>query len=181
MAIHKKLDAYLKQAKVKFDVVSHKTVFTVYDLAQTLKEKFESIAKTLLVKVDKEYVLVVMPANQRLDFGKLKKALQAKEIRLAKEKEMKDKFKVAPGSMTPFGPLYKVSVVVDKSLTKTKQALFSAGSFTDSVRMKVSDFVKIVDPKIALIAQKVKLTLQQPKKKTVKSKKPKAKKAKRKR
>lgn len=165
MAIHKKLDAFLKKAKVKFDVVSHKTVFTVYDLAQTLKEQFESIAKTLLVKVDKDYVLVVMPANQRLDFAKLKKALQAKEIRLAKEKEMKDKFKVAPGSMTPFGPLYKVSVVVDKSLTKTKQALFSAGSFTESVRMKVADFVKLVDPKIAQIASKVKLTLQKPQQK----------------
>lgn len=142
MAISKRLLTFLDKNKVKYEVVDHKKVFTVHDLAQTLKLKIQSVAKTLLVKVDRKYYIVVLPAHFSLDFAKVKKALKAKNVSLAKEGEMKTKFKVKPGAMLPFGSLHKVEVLVDKSLLKTEKALFGAGSFTESLRLKVKDFVK---------------------------------------
>ncbi len=160
MAIAKPLEKYLKDAKVKYQVIPHKTVFTVYDLAQTLKLKMDQVIKTLLVKVDQRYVLVVMPAHFRLDFGKLKKVLKAKKVDIAKEKDMQTKFKVKPGAMTAFGPLHKVEVVADTSLSKVKEAFFSAGSFTDSVNMKLKDYIKLVEPQLADIGKKFPIKLQ---------------------
>lgn len=160
MAIAKPLEKYLRDTKVKYNVVPHKTVFTVYDLAQTLKLKMDQVVKSLLVKVDQKYLLVVMPAHYRLDFGKLKKALKAKKVDIAKEKDMQTKFNTKPGAMTPFGPVHKVEVVADKSLGKIKEALFSAGSFTDSVRLKTKDYLRAVEPTLADIGKKFPIKLQ---------------------
>ncbi len=160
MPIPAKISKFLGAKKVRYDVVPHKTVFTVYDLAQTLKLKLEQIAKTLLVKADKRYILVVMPAHYRLDFGKLKKALKVKDVRIAQEKDMQAKFKTKPGAMVPFGPIHKLDVITDKSFLKVKDALFSAGSFTDSVRMKIKDYLQAVEPAVADIGKKFPIKLQ---------------------
>jgi len=149
MSIPAKVTAYLTKAKVQFDVIAHRTVFTAYDLASTLREKLETIGKTLLVKADKRYVLVVLPANRRVDLAKLKTVLQAKKITIATENDMVRELKVKPGAITPFGTLHKLEVVVDATLLKAKSILLGAGSFTESLRLKVKDFVKIENAKLA--------------------------------
>lgn len=154
MPISAKLQKHLVQNKVVYDVVPHRTVFTVYDLAQTTKVKLNTIVKTLLVKADKDYVLAVLPAHLRLDLAALKKQLKAKTVSLAKEKEMLTKFKVKPGAMTPFGSLYKVSVIMDKSLLKAEKVLMGAGSFTESLRLKMKHYLKAEQPATAKISTK---------------------------
>lgn len=171
MSIPKKVKNYLDKNKVKYEVLAHKCVYTAYDLANTTKKKLSEIAKTLVVKADAKYILVVVPAHYRLDLAKLKKVLNAKKVEIAKENVMKKVFKVKPGAMTPFGAFHKTEVVVDKALAKTKEALFSAGSFTDSLRMKVKDFVALEEAKLASFSKKhLSETIKPPKvvKKTVK-------------
>lgn len=154
MAIPAKVQNYLKKNKIKYEVLKHKTVFTAYDMAQTMKRKLSEIAKTLLVKVDKKYYIVVVPAHFNLDFKKLKTMLKAKKVDIARESDMKNKFSTKPGAMTPFGSLHKVEVVADKALLKAKDAIFSAGSFTESLRMKVKDYLKAEDAQMGNIGKK---------------------------
>ena len=52
MAVSKKVLSYLDGKKISYEIVPHKKVFTAYDLAQTLGEELNKIAKTLLVKVE---------------------------------------------------------------------------------------------------------------------------------
>lgn len=156
MPIPAKVQTYLQKLNIKHDVVEHKTVFTVYDLAQTTKEKLNTIVKTLLVKADKEYKLVVLPAHRRLNIDALKKLLGAKKVSIAKESDMAKEMKVKPGALTPFGKLHKLGVVVDKGLLKMQKGLFGAGSFTESVRMKIKDYIKAEDPTVGNISEKAK-------------------------
>ncbi|MFN3301838.1 MAG: aminoacyl-tRNA deacylase [Patescibacteria group bacterium] len=147
MAIPKKLLNYLKKNKVKFEHVVHKTVYTAYDLAQTLKEKLDKIAKSVVIKTDKGYALLVLPASRLADLKKIKKALKAKKIEIAKEGVMKSFFKIKPGTITPFATLHKkVPLLIDKALLKAKEILVSAGSYTDSLRLKVKDFLNLEKP-----------------------------------
>lgn len=152
MAIPKKLLNHLEKNKVKHEVVEHKTVFTAYDLAQTTKRKLQEIAKTLLMKADREYYLVVIPSHYKLNLPKLKKFLKAKKLSFAKESEMKVKFKVKPGAITPFGAIHKVPVLIDSALVKVRDAVFGAGSFTESVRMKVKDFIELEEAQKGIFA-----------------------------
>lgn len=156
MPIPAKVKTYLAKAKIKNEVVEHKTVFTVYDLAQTLKIKMNEIVKTLLIKADSEYKLVLLPAHRRLNIDALKKLLGAKKVTIAKESDMVKEMKVKPGALTPFGKLHKLGVVVDRGLLKTEKALFGAGSFTESIRMKVKDYLKVEQPTVGNVSEAAK-------------------------
>jgi len=171
MSIPKTTKKYLDKKLAKYDELAHKTVYTAYDLAQTLRKELKEIGKSLLIATDKAYILAVVPAHMRLDLGKLKKALKAKKVKIPDEKVMVKVFRVKPGAMTAFGGLHNIEVWVDKGLLKTKDVILGAGSFTDSVRMKARDFIKMEQAKLADFAQKGGYVLQA-KAKVKKSKKP---------
>ena len=180
MSIPKTTKKYLDKKLAKYDELAHKTVYTAYDLAQTLRKELKEIGKSLLIATDKAYILAVVPAHMRLDLGKLKKALKAKKVKIPDEKVMVKVFRVKPGAMTAFGGLHNIEVWVDKGLLKTKDVILGAGSFTDSVRMKARDFIKMEQAKLADFAQKGGYVLQAKKpakKKTAKKGKKAAKKA----
>lgn len=151
MSIPKRILNHLEKNKIKYDIIAHKTVYTAFDLANTTKSKLSDIAKTLLIKADSRYVLVVVPAHYKLDFAKVKKVLKAKKVEIAKEGIMKSKFKVKPGAITPFGTLHKTEVVIDNALKKTGKMVIGAGSFVESLRMKVKDLANLEEAKFAAI------------------------------
>ena len=153
MAVPKHVKKYLDSRMAKYDEVAHKTVYTAYDAAQTLRRELKDIAKSLLIASDKAYVIAVVPAHMRIDLKKLKQALKAKKVSIPNEKVMVKVFKVKAGAITAFGGLHKVEVWADKSLLKTKELIFSAGNFTDSVRMKVKDYLNMEEAKLAKFAK----------------------------
>lgn len=142
MAIPKKILKYLDTTKTGYKIINHKTVYTAYDTAQTLGVKLNEIAKTLVVKADRDYILAVVPASHRLDLGKLKKIAKAKKVEIAKENIMNKLFKIKPGAVTPFGAIYKVPVFVDKSFGRVKNIIAGAGTYRDSVTMTSKNFFK---------------------------------------
>ena len=155
MPIPKKILNFLGKSKIKYKPIQHKTVYTAYDLAQTLKTKLSGVAKTLLIRADKDHALVVLPASQRLDLAKLKKFFKAKKIVIVKEQVMKKIFKVKPGTITPFGAIHKnISVYIDRTLTKTKKIIVKAGSHKDSIEMTGKNFLKATGGKLGSFGKK---------------------------
>ncbi|MFH2136664.1 MAG: YbaK/EbsC family protein [Patescibacteria group bacterium] len=154
MAIPKKLLSYLDKTKIGYKIVRHKTVYTAYDAAQTLGVKLGEIAKTLLIKADKNYLLAVLPASHKLDFGKLKKLVKAKKIEIAKEGMMKKMFKIKPGALSPFGQIYKVPVYVDKGILRAKKIIAGAGTFEESVAMTAKNFLKATGGILGIFGKK---------------------------
>ncbi len=155
MKIPAKVVNFLKKNKIKHVVISHRTVFTAYDLAQTLKKKLGEVAKTLVVKMDKAHALVVVPASHQVDFKALKKAMGAKKVDIDKENMMTKLFKVKPGAISPFhGPLHKLPVYVDRGVMRAQKAVVQAGSFEHSVHMKTKDLLKAVEGKLGNFAKK---------------------------
>ncbi|MBU1160289.1 MAG: YbaK/EbsC family protein [Patescibacteria group bacterium] len=144
-----KLVKYLEKAGVKHEILEHKTVYTAIDVANTMKKKMNEIVKSLLIKADKDYYLVLLPADQNLNFEKLKKVIskvtdkQIKTIKIPGEKIMQNALKIKAGALSAFGNLHKISVVVEKKLEKIKKAIFSSGSFNHSVEMAMKDFIKL--------------------------------------
>ncbi|HKK54554.1 MAG TPA: YbaK/EbsC family protein [Patescibacteria group bacterium] len=140
---------YLEKAGIKHDILEHKTVYTAIDAAKTMKKDLNKIAKSLLVKADKDYYLILLPADYNLDENKLKKVIEkgsdkkVKAIKIPGEKMMEKALNLKAGALTAFGNLHKVNVIVDKNLEKAKKAIFSSGSLNHSVEMAVKDFVKM--------------------------------------
>ena len=136
----------LDQAKVKYNVLEHKVVFTAHDVGATTKKKLGEIAKVVLVKADSSWALIVLPAGKYLDLAGIKKALKAKKVSIAKEKDILTHLKTKVGLLHPFGSQYKIQTLLDKGMTKSKKMIASAGSFTHSVELGLKDFERLVQP-----------------------------------
>lgn len=162
--ISNKVAAFLEKHKVPFTVLNHKKVYTAFDAAQTLKVRVEQMVKSLMVKVDQGFFLVSLPASKNVDFSLLKKAIMrmggvVKKIEIPKENVLTKVFKIRPGTLTGFGSLHKVKSVLDKDLQKMKEIIVSGGSLTQSLRMKLNDYLKLEKPFIADIGKKRKLVV----------------------
>ncbi|MEK7072186.1 MAG: YbaK/EbsC family protein [Patescibacteria group bacterium] len=154
MPIPKKIKSYLDKKNIDYEEIAHKTVYTAYDAAQTLKKELKEIAKNLIIKADNTYALVIVPADKRLDLNKIKKALKAKKVSIPNEKVIVKVLKIKPGAVSSFGKLHKLEMLIDKAMLGTKKAIFSTGSVTDSVLIKVKDFIQLEEAKMADIAIK---------------------------
>jgi len=137
------------------------------------------IVKSLLVKADKDYYLVLLPADYNLDFKKLGACLGAqtgkkiKAVKIPGEKIMEDLLKIKAGAMSAFGGINNLPVIMDKGLSKAKKAIFSSGSFNHSIEMAVKDFIKLENAVLGSFGIKKKVKIQ----KVVKPKKKAGKKA----
>ncbi|MFA4819109.1 MAG: YbaK/EbsC family protein [Patescibacteria group bacterium] len=158
MKIPTKITNFLDKNKIKYQVLEHRTVFTAYDLAQTLKQKLGEVIKTLVVKVDQAHALVILPASHQVDFKALKKAIGAKLVAIDKEQIMTKLFKVKPGAVSSlYGPLNKLPVYADKTVLKLQKAIVQAGSFENSLHIKTKDLLKVLEAKVVKFAVAKKL------------------------
>lgn len=154
MSIAKKIINYLNSLKIKYREISHKTVYTAFDKAKTLRIPLKNIGKNLIMKIDKDLALVLIPANKNLDLGKLKKTINAwrkktnqkavKNISFIKEAFIKKNLKgVKVGAIPPFGDLWKLPSFIEKSLTRVKEIIVSGGDYKISFGIKKSDLKKL--------------------------------------
>jgi len=160
-----KLIKYLEAAGIPHEVLSHRTVYTAYDAAATMKKKLNEIAKSILVKADQDYWLIVLPADENVDFKKLGvflKKVTKKEVKLIKipgEKIVLDLLKLKNRTVGAFGKLHNLPVAVEKNLVKAKKAVFSSGDFNHSIQMKVNDFIKLENALLGSFGVKKKIKL----------------------
>jgi prolyl-tRNA editing enzyme YbaK/EbsC (Cys-tRNA(Pro) deacylase) len=167
---NKKILAYLEKIGLPHEILNHKTVYTAYDKAQTLGSKVEQIIKALVVKADKQYHLVLLPAYKMLDLPKLAKSLKVNQVKIVAEKALLEIMKGNPDALHAFASLYKLPLVVDKDITKIKEAIFPGGSFETSLKMKVKDFLSKEQAILAAFSIKKKLPKLNKVKKIVKKK-----------
>ena len=144
-----KIKEFLDKSKVKYKVTRHKPAFTAQHVAAEIHEPGQYVAKPVVVKADGDYVMCVLPACYKIDLKVLKGQLKAKKVELAKEKELGKIFGDCElGAEPPFGNLYDLPTVMDKSLEGDDHILFQAGSHEQAIRMSMADYRKLAEPKV---------------------------------
>lgn len=144
MKIPAKVQGFLDEAKTKYELIEHRTVYTAYDKAATLKVREKIIGKTLVLKTDSGYCLVLIAANKNLDKNKFRKIAKTKKIDFVKEAWMKKNLKgIKIGAVPPFGSLLKMDLFVDASLFKNPKIIISSGIHTVSIKIAPGIFKKI--------------------------------------
>jgi len=145
MAIPQKIIKFLEKAKVKYEPIEHRTVYTAYDKAATLRVPAKIVGKTLVIRFDRNVGLVLIPANKNLDKLKFKKITKAKSIDFVKEAWMKKNLKgLKVGTVPPFGNLFKLPTFADRGLMKNQKIIVSAGNYNWSIKITLANFKKLV-------------------------------------
>lgn len=156
MPITRRLEEYLDGHGVKYIMLRHSVAYTAQELAATLHVSGRELAKSVIVKVDGEFVMVVLPASSRIDFERLGEVLGNKKIKLATEEEFADLFPGCEvGAMPPLGNLYGLPVYVAQSLTLDDEIVFNAGYHATAVRMKYADYARLVQPTVFSFIEQV--------------------------
>ncbi|MGA2316435.1 MAG: YbaK/EbsC family protein [Thermodesulfobacteriota bacterium] len=149
MTILKKLKDYLEKNQVRYEVGYHERVYTSQEIAAAMHVPGKELTKVIMVKADGKMVMLVLPASYRVETKKLKKVFQCKRLGIAKEKDFEELFPDCEiGAMPPFGNLYNLEVWVDQILTEDEFIVFQAGSHVETLRIKYSDYARLVSPKV---------------------------------
>jgi Ala-tRNA(Pro) deacylase len=144
---------YLDAHNVRYIVITHSPAYTAQGIAGLTHIPGKELAKTVIVRLDGNLAMAVLPAKYYVDLTLLKRAANAKSIALASEDEFKDRFpECETGAMPPFGNLYGLAVYADDSLEKDKEIAFNAGTHRELLRMAWEDFKKLADPKVIRFA-----------------------------
>jgi Ala-tRNA(Pro) deacylase len=149
-----RLQKCLDENVVEYEVISHKTDYRARVTARDTKTPGAEFAKTVFVMIDDRPAMAVVPASRDVALARLRDVAAAGEVCLATEDEIEA---ICPdcevGAAPPFGNLYDLPVYVSLSLAADEQITFNAGTHTDAVRMRYSDFARLVDPVVIAICK----------------------------
>lgn len=151
---NERLKKFLDEHDVKFVTTSHSQAFTAQEVAAAAHVPGKELAKTVMVKLDGELAMIVLPATRRVDVERVKGVTGADEVALASEDEFSKLFPNCElGAMPPFGNLWGLTVFVDEHLREDEQIAFNAGTHTELMRLSYSDFERLVTPVVARLAE----------------------------
>lgn len=148
MTSRERLERYFRENGVPYEVQSHPEVYTAQEVAAVEHIPGRLMAKVVLAMVDGSLTALVLAAPTRIDLPKLKAALGVREVRLAREEEFAQVFPDCEvGAMPPFGNLYHVPVIVDRSMTEDPKIVFNAGTHRETMTVAYKDFERLVSPR----------------------------------
>ncbi len=134
---------------MSFEHLVHEKTPTSEDLSQTLGRKLEEGIKALILcgkKSKKNYQFNIL-SNGKLDMKAASDAVgekcefEAPEIIL-------ERFGLQVGGIPPFGSLLNLETFFDEAILSCEKVTFNCGLLTESICMRATDLVKLVQPKI---------------------------------
>lgn len=151
MPIPQKLIKFLEKNKVKYEPIKHRTVYTAFDKAATLKVPQKMVGKTLVIKLDKNPAIILISANKNLDYNppatrnKFKKIAKTKKVDFVSERIIKNKLKgVKVGAIPPFGNLWSLATFIDAQLLTQSKIIVNGGDYNWSIKISPANFKKLI-------------------------------------
>lgn len=150
--VFERLSELLQRHDADFNILRHEPVFTSEEAARVRGTTLSSGAKALICKLDEEFAMYVLPADRKLDSKSVRKQLKARSMRFASHDEVLDMTGLKPGSIPPFGSLFKLKTYCDERLRDESVINFNAGDHAISISLAYAEFERIEHPHIGAYA-----------------------------
>ncbi len=146
------LKSFLDNNQVKYTIITHSPEYTAQEIAASAHIPGKDLAKTVIVKIDGDFAMAVLPASMHVSLARLKEAAGAGNAEIASEEEFEKLFPDCElGAMPPFGNLYDMPVFAAKELTEDVEIAFSAGTHSELVQLAYRDFDRLVHPTVVTL------------------------------
>ena len=143
----KKLKEFLNNRGVKYESIQHPLTYTAPEIAASAHVSGSDFAKTVIVKLDGQMAMVVVPAHRKIALAELRDLLSSDQVELATEDEFMSRFPDCElGAMPPSGNLYDMPVYIERSLSEHPEIAFNAGTHREVIKMAWDDFTQLVNP-----------------------------------
>ena len=156
MPITKRVRDVFDDAKISYEIYNHPLAYTAQEIAERQHFSGDEMAKVVMLVVDGQLVMAVVPASHKVHAPTVRRSLRAGEVRLATEDEFTSRFPGCEiGAMPPFGNLFGIPVYVDPMVGEYEYIYFNAGNHVQTVRLHYADFQRLANPQIvSLIEEK---------------------------
>ena len=122
--VTKALELFDKNLKIKILI---ETARTAKDAANALNCEEGAIVKSLVFKVDKEFLICLVSGDKRCSLNKLKKIVSKKDVSMASAEEVKAQTGFTIGGVSPVGHINSIGIIIDKTLERFKSVFAAAG------------------------------------------------------
>lgn len=144
MAIAITLKQYLSDNDIEYDALIHPFTASSQMTAQESHIPGSRIAKAVLLKKGKDFLLAVLPASNHIRFDEIRDLLD-QAVKLASEEEVESLFEdCALGAVPPIGRAYGLEVLMDESLTGYDDIYFEGGDHATLIHVGAGQFDKIM-------------------------------------
>jgi Ala-tRNA(Pro) deacylase len=145
----KKLKEFLDQNHVKYVSITHSKAYTAQEVAASAHIPGQAMAKTIIVDLDGDMAMAVLPANRKIVLEDLREITGSERAKFVSEDKFKDRFPDCEiGAMPPFGNLYGMDVYAAESLAANTEIAFNAGSHEEIIKLAYRDFAQLVKPNV---------------------------------
>ena len=100
---------------------------TALDAANSLNCEVGAIVKSLLIKIENDFLLCLVSGDKRCSLNKLKKISEKKNVRMASADEVKSQTGYTIGGVSPVGHINKIQIFIDNSLSRFTDIFAAAG------------------------------------------------------
>ncbi len=149
----RRLKQFLDSKNIRYETISHLPANSALETAGRAHVADREMAKTVMVLVDGQMAMAVLPATHDVDLEQLCGLAGAESVELADERAFRDRFPDCElGAMPPFGNLYDMPVYVADKLAQDDQIAFNAGNHSELIQVAYSDFEDLAKPTIGTFA-----------------------------
>ncbi|GAA4283188.1 Cys-tRNA(Pro) deacylase [Brevibacterium daeguense] len=120
--------------------------------AEALGADTDRVLKTLMVYVDEEPVIALVPVSGQLDLKALAAATGGKKARLAGVAETERRTGYVTGGVSPFGQRQTSPIFLDRSVHEHGTVFVSAGRRGMEIELRPDDLVMLTNARVAKIA-----------------------------
>lgn len=144
MTVAKKVDQFLAEAGVPYEILVHERTDSSSRTAQASHICGNRVAKTVILHDGERYVLGVVPSTHRVELDTLGQFLD-RRLTLAAEGEAARLFDdCSVGADPPLGAAYGLPVVVDDSLFENDDVYFEGGDHQSLIHLSVDAFASLL-------------------------------------
>ena len=124
----KRAEKCLKEFDQNLSVVElENSAKTALDAANSLNCEVGAIVKSLLIKIENDFLLCLVSGDKRCSLNKLKKISEKKNVRMASADEVKSQTGYTIGGVSPVGHINKIQIFIDNSLSRFTDIFAAAG------------------------------------------------------
>lgn len=119
--------AELDRYQIRYQAINHPAVYTAAEADQYVQGYQFAKTKNLFLHDKRNFFLVVLPEDQRLQTQQLRATLGCGRLSFASPEQLKDKLGITPGAVSPFNLLnnekHDISLVMDQAILETHQLI----------------------------------------------------------
>lgn len=144
----------LQSGGVAHQVLRHPPVLTSEEASRVRGTPLEAGAKALVCQADARVVLIVVPADARLDNRAFRQQAGVKNVRMIDPARVEELVGAPVGAVPPFGSLFGLTTYADTAVVERAQIAFNAGARDVSVTMSGPAYATLEQPILGQYARR---------------------------